>query len=390
MTNITCPHCDCDCSNVVGKFCPQCGKRFEQFVNDDSRLQAAADQVLAERVEAGLDGLVGGLTSVVINTEPDRLETAAAELIRTTGHEFNEAFETDSLRTIVLSQPGSADLLVQSRKTPTPFAPVDAYPKAAGLPNSRLETLIFRTPDLGKYIDIQRERGVEFMSDTPLEWTGGRFIQTRPSQHTGLSYGYHETTNGAGQYAPPSAASFSVSLEKSDLPHLRNIFELDHCATRVPARDRDPAILEFVALTNYAFRFAIYVPVLNSITNVARMEGEGYAQVFTSGIRPSAETDTDASKDGPTEQFLKNYGRRIHHMAFRTKDIVDTVAALHDDGMGFLIDVVGSEEQGIRQTFSKPSKNTLLVNEYIERYRDFDGFFTQENVADLTKSTQKQ
>jgi hypothetical protein len=388
MTNITCPHCGCDCSNLVGKFCPQCGKRFEQFVNNDARLRTVADQVLEKRAEAGLNGLVGGLTAVIINTEQDRLEAAAAEILQTTGHEFHEAFETDALRTIVLSQPGSADLLVQSRKMPTPFESVEAYPKAAKLPSSRLETLVFSTPDLRKYVDVQKKQGVDFMTDSPIELTDGQFAQTRPSQHTGLSYGFHETTKETDGYAPPDATSLDVSLDKPPLPHLRKIFELDHCATRVPARDRDPAILEFVALTNFTFRFAIYVPVLNSITNVARMDGEGYAQVFTSGIRPS--TDTNASQDGPTEQFLRNYGRRVHHMAFRTDEIVDTIAALQDDGMEFLIDVVGSEEHGIRQTFSKPAKNTLLVNEYIERYGDFDGFFTQENVADLTESTLKQ
>ncbi len=58
--------------------------------------------------------------------------------------------------------------------------------------------------------------------------------------------------------------------------------------------------------------------------------------------------------------------------------------------MGFLLDVVGSEEEGLKQIFSEPSQNTLIVNEYIHRYGDFDGFFTKSNVERLTKATEKQ
>ena len=93
---------------------------------------------------------------------------------------------------------------------------------------------------------------------------------------------------------------------------------------------------------------------------------------------------------GPTEKFIHNYGPRVHHMAFHTEDIQDTFKALKDNGMEFLIDLVGNEEEGLRQTFSKPSENTLLVNEYIHRYGDFDGFFTASNVTLLTGATDKQ
>ncbi len=45
-----------------------------------------------------------------------------------------------------------------------------------------------------------------------------------------------------------------------------------------------------------------------------------------------------------------------------------------DDGMKFLIDLVGSPAEGLKQTFTQPSVNTLLVNEYIHSYGDFNGF----------------
>ena len=47
-------------------------------------------------------------------------------------------------------------------------------------------------------------------------------------------------------------------------------------------------------------------------------------------------------------------------------------------------------ESAAKQTFSAPSVNTLLVNEYIYRYGGFDGFFTASNVTLLTGATDKQ
>lgn len=59
-------------------------------------------------------------------------------------------------------------------------------------------------------------------------------------------------------------------------------------------------------------------------------------------------------------------------------------------GMKFLIEPVGSPQEGLKQTFSEPSDNTLLVNEYIHRYGDLDDFFTKSNVTRLTEATEKQ
>jgi len=139
-------------------------------------------------------------------------------------------------------------------------------------------------------------------------------------------------------------------------------------------------------LTNYNFDFAIYVKMFNSITNVARLSDKDFAMVFTSGVSPFVSTDIS----GPTERFIYNYGSRTHHIAFQTEHIEDTYNSLKQKGTKFLIDLVGSSEEGLKQTFSKPSKHTLLVNEYIHRYGDFDGFFTKSNVTLLTESTVKQ
>jgi len=51
---------------------------------------------------------------------------------------------------------------------------------------------------------------------------------------------------------------------------------------------------------------------------------------------------------------------------------------------------VGSEDEGLKQTFSAPSPHTMIINEYIHRYKGFDGFFTKSNVEMLTRATAKQ
>jgi len=139
-------------------------------------------------------------------------------------------------------------------------------------------------------------------------------------------------------------------------------------------------------LTNYDFDFAIYVKSLNSITSVARLSHSDFAMVFTSGIAPFISTEVS----GHTEKFISNYGPRVHHIAFQTEKIEETVDALGKDGMQFLLPLVGSPEEGLKQIFSQPSENTLLVTEYIHRYGDFDGFFARSNVTKLTAATDKQ
>ena len=106
-------------------------------------------------------------------------------------------------------------------------------------------------------------------------------------------------------------------FSKTDNPLIQNIKELDHTAARVKAKDRDAAIIEFMTLTNYNFKFSVYVKMFNSITNVARLSDNDFAMVFTSGIHPYIDDD----HSGPTEKFSHDYGPRVHHMAFRTEHI---------------------------------------------------------------------
>lgn len=390
----------------MGKFiCSKCTKVFQEpvhgkcphrhggppqvydFKNSDDYLKEKIPDILEERKSIGLEGLVGGLECVIINTESDRQKAAAQELLRYTGLEFDQAFQDSNSRTCVLKTQNSADFLIRSRiKGDNPFAAFNAFPKSKHLPHTRLETFVFEVKDMEKYFAVQKSRGVQFLSEGIIRGDNFWFIQTIPSSLTGNSIGFIQWKGERGDYSAPESQILDWQMEKPQKEYLKNIKGLDHTATRVKAEDRDAAIVEFMQLTGYNFDFAIYVKLFNSITNVARLSKEDFAMVFTSGISPYISDEVS----GPTEKFIHNYGTRVHHMAFHTENIEETFSALKEDGVDFLIDLVGSPDEGLKQTFTVHSENTLLVNEYIHRYGDFDGFFTKSNVTLLTGATDMQ
>jgi hypothetical protein len=370
--------------------CPHChsGPPYVyDFKNSDEFLKERIPQVLEEREKTGLEGLVGKLRCVIINAEPERHQDVVNELLRFTGLEMDQVLEDSNFRTCVLKTPDSADFLVRSRiNGENPFTSFNIFPKSKHLPNTRLETFVFETGDLEKYFAIQKSRGARFLTDEIIRTENFSFVQTIPSALTGNSLGFIQWRGEQGNYATAESKALNWDLQKPKSAYFQNIKGLDHTATRVKAENRDAAIVEFMQLTNYNFDFAIYVRLFNSITNVTRLSGVDFAMVFTSGISPHASDQVS----GPTEKFIHNYGPRVHHVAFHTEKIEETFSALREDGMDFLIGLVGSPDEGLKQTFAVPSEHTLLVNEYIHRYGDFDGFFTKSNVTLLTEATGKQ
>ncbi len=372
---------------VAGHMTAQKDLALDTASAQEKQLTDMAARALDSRHDAGLDGLVGGLDSVIISTETDNLVPATYELLRYTGLDCTEAFFEAESQSYVLSLPGSASLIIQSRgNAPNPFAIVNKARLTDHFPNTRLECFVFTTPDVEEYVEIQKQRGVEFLTPALQVSEHFSFIQTAPSPYTGNSVGLIEWKDTIRAYVPEGSRRVSPDISKPAYRHLNNIGKLDHAATRVRAQDRTAAILEFLSLTNYHYDFGVHVKSQNSITSVARRDKEDFAMVFTSGITPY----TSDGASGPTEKFIQNYGTRVHHMAFKTESIEQTVATLTMDGMEFLLDLVGSDSEGLRQIFSEPSKHTLIVNEYIHRYGGFDGFFSKNNVERLTEATGKQ
>lgn len=390
MPKIVCSICQEVHDEIENGKCPvhpEHKDSFYDFKNSDEFLQKEVKRVALEQTELGLQELVDGLQAVIINTEPQNLEPAAQEFLDYTGYKFDSAFEDENFVNCLLMQKGSADILLRSRKNAeNPFREFNLNPKSQHLPNTRLESFVFKAKDVARYFEIQTKRSTKFLQKKPLETENFKFIQSVPSQYTGISIGVIEWKKGSGKYQTADSKPLNWNLSKPARQYLGRIGLLDHTATRVRAEDRDAAIIEFMELTNYHFDFAIYVKSFNSITNVARLSSQDFAMVFTSGIVPFKNLE----ESGPTEKFIYNYGTRTHHMAFVTDEIETVYEKLKEDKMEFLVELIGSPAAGLKQTFTEASPTTLLVNEYIHRYGDFTGFFTKDNVTLLTKSTEKQ
>ena len=390
MTKLICNKCKKVFDDSKGDQCPQChniAPHIYNYKNSDDFLAHEVPKVMEERRKSGLEGLVGDLECVIINVEIKNQQAAVDELLRSTGLDFDSAHQDENIRTCVLKTEGSADFLIQSHLNKNnPFKFFNVFPKSKHIPNTRLETFVFEVIDINKYVEIQRSQNVAFLTSDIIRSDHYAYIQTLPIKSTGTSIGFIQWTGKRGNYQTYNSDTLNWTLTKPNPSYLRHIRELDHTALRVRAEDRDKTIIEFMKLTNYNFDFAIYVKVFNSITNVARLTNGQFAMVFTSGISPYI----NDSESGPTEKFIHNYGTRVHHLAFRTEKIEETFQALKKNGMDFLLELVGSEKEGLKQAFSAQSDHTLLVNEYIHRYGDFDGFFTKSNVTLLTGATEKQ
>jgi hypothetical protein len=67
------------------------------------------------------------------------------------------------------------------------------------------------------------------------------------------------------------------------------------------------------------------------------------------------------------------------------REYIDVVVdAIASQGKGFLLETIGSRSEGLKQIFSSASDFSSLIIEYVQRFGDFEGFFTKDNVAKLT------
>ena len=171
-------------------------------------------------------------------------------------------------------------------------------------------------------------------------------------------------------------------------------------ATRILAGEREDAILEYLTMVPYYFWGAYNITEMNSSTNVTRNpnvpdDKMSPARVFTANNTPSFVNSFD-NLPMPTEDFVRNFGRRMHHMALAVidghvadeKNVDYVVRQLGEMGTDFLAHVVGEckDEPNLKQIFSKSSPYSLLITEYVERCHGYEGFFTRGNVAALTEA----
>ncbi len=371
-------------------------------------------RLLEERDQLGLTSMIHEIDALMISVDPEHSTKYIAELALMTPYHYLVTLETAQHLTHVLRiDLNSPDILLREVKDPNLrgiFRSLnEVYPIGAKKPNSRYMGEIIRVDDLHSVVKIQQQRGFRFFNQDDarkLELPGNLAI-SKPSPYTHNIVAYLEREPdelrvyalGVSVIKPDVQAAYAeaktlqAKIGVTDL-----LLPLDHLATRVYSQNREVAILEYLSLSSYYFWGAYNIKDQNSSTNVTKSahpipESKSPAKVFTANNTPYFINHLE-HLPSPTETFVRNYGPRLHHMAISVKDgeykgkenIDFVVDAIAENGKGFLLDVIGSKEQGLKQIFSNASEHSSLIIEYVQRYGSFDGFFTQENVAKLTEA----
>ncbi len=371
-------------------------------------------RLLEERDVLGLTAMIHEIDALMISVDPDHAVQYIAELSLMTPYHYLVTLESEQHFTHVLRiDLNSPDILLREVKGPNLrgiFRSLnEIYPVGANKPNSRYMGEIIRVTNLHDVVKLQEQREFRFFSQDEvrkLEFPGNLAV-SKPSPYTHNVVAYLErkpdemrvyalgvsTITSAAQNAYIEAKTLQCKLGISDM-----LLPLDHLATRVYSQNREVAILEYLSWSSYYFWGAYNIKDQNSSTNVTKSahqipESKSPAKVFTANNTPYFINHLE-HLPSPTETFVRNYGPRLHHMAISVKDgelngiehIDIVVEAISKNGKGFLLDVIGSKEQGLKQIFSNASEHSSLIIEYVQRYGGFDGFFTQENVAKLTEA----
>ncbi|MCG3221960.1 MAG: VOC family protein [Candidatus Heimdallarchaeota archaeon] len=158
------------------------------------------------------------------------------------------------------------------------------------------------------------------------------------------------------------------------------IIKLDHVAYRVKKGKREKTMVELANLVPYQEFKTFKVISMNAITSSIKLHDSLPVIVVSEGL----------TEDSVVEKYVKKYGGRIHHLAYLVTDIDKVVEIQRKRGVKFTTDyTIGSEEEGIKQIFTLPTETANHIIEYIQRFGDFDGFFTPSNIGSLMKSTEK-
>jgi len=398
-----------DCMQVQ----PQGDKHNSEFF-EEYRLK-----IYQRRQSAGLDELLGNMRALVVQVETGDGMAYLRELHLMSPYRFTAAFRSTTHRIYVLtSQPAYPRLIVLEPLDREYFDELTMfnrlYPLASQKKNARYVGEIFHTDDVAATRDILESHNIRFHyhheTKNPF-YTDSQLLFSFPSDFTCNRIGYVQA-----DIDDVESLQFGerLELEPADLGELEAIGEfaktenldplilgVDHMATRVLAGEREDAILEFLTMSHYYFWGAFNISSMNSSTNVNRNgnvddDKLSPAKVFTANNTPSF-VNSFENRPMPTEDFVRNYGRRMHHIAYEVQDgdhrageknVDYVVHSLSEKGVPFLAHVVGEclDDPNLKQIFSKHSPYSILITEYVERCHGYEGFFTKSNVASLTEA----
>jgi hypothetical protein len=369
-------------------------------------------KLLEERDRVGLTDAIRQIDTLMITVEPGNSAAYVGEICLMTPYHYLVTLESESHFTHILRIDMSApDILVREVKDPNTrgiFRSLnEVYPIGASKPNSRYMGEVFRVQNVHETVELQRSRDVRFFNQEQvrkLELPGNMAI-VKPSPYTHNIVGYWERPESNIRIYALGMSSIRDDINRAyqDAKETQArlgidtlLLPIDHLATRVYSQNREAAILEYLTLTSYYYWGSYDISDQNSSTNVTKSvhhtnELESPAKVFTAANHPYFVNHL-LKLPSPTEQFVRNFGPRLHHIAVAVSDgetngsanIDHVVNSLRNCGQDFLLDVIGSKEEGLKQIFSSASEYSSLIVEYVQRFGDFQGFFTKQNVANLT------
>jgi hypothetical protein len=369
-------------------------------------------KLLEERDRVGLSDMIRQIDALMITVEPGHSVDYVGELCLMTPYHYLVTLESEAHHTHILRIDMSApDILVREVKDPNTrgiFRSLnEVYPIGAVKPNSRYMGEVFRVENPHAVVELQKSRDVRFFNQDQirrLELPGNMAI-VKPSPYTHNIVAYWERPEsdirvyalGWSSIRGDIDAAYRKAKETQEKLGIAGLLlPVDHLATRVYSQNREAAILEYLTLSSYYYWGSYDIMDQNSSTNVTKSvhhpnEPESPAKVFTAANHPYFVNHL-LRLPSPTEQFVRNFGPRLHHIAVAVRDgetagmanIDHVVSSLRDCGQDFLLDVIGSQEEGLKQIFSSASEYSSLIVEYVQRFGDFQGFFTKQNVANLT------
>ncbi len=376
-------------------------------------------KIYDRRETSGLDDLFIGMRAIVIQVDHGESLKYLMELYLMTPYRFCKGYISAThkitiLQGIKLDYPFLIVLEPLTKDYTDQFTAIDSlYPRAAEKANARYVGEIYQSKNAREIAEILSSQEIRFQNPQAIK---NSFLSNKNFIVTDLSY----FTNNAIIYTNSDLLDLDAltlgkpfTFTKEELAALAQVdalhheygldklvFGIDHLATRVFAGEREDAILEFLCLTNYYFWGAYNIEDSNSSTNICRHPGITYelhspAKVFTANNTPFYVKTID-NLPSPTEDFVRNMGKRLHHIAYEvedgekdgTKNIDYVVSKLIEENIPFLAQIIGEckDLPDLKQIFSKSSQHSLLITEYVQRCKGFAGFFTKTNVGYLTRA----
>lgn len=377
------------------------------------------EKIYLNREKHGTDELVTGLRACIIQVGSGEAGSYLAELYLMTPYRFLKGFVGKTHKIYILTIKEDYPSLIILEPHSSGYTDNFTYnnllfPRAKEKPQAKYIGELYNSENVKELKKILSSWQIRFQEPDQIPnsfLANENFTFSQISYFSGNIIGYTESDLkdfNALKLGEPFElpAKISELLEKSDKLQrhfgLNSLIQgIDHLASRVLCGDREHAILELLTMTNYYFWGAYNIEDMNSSTNVSRnpnVKNELFspAKVFTANNTPFYTKSIDGLPS-PTEDFVRNFGKRMHHMAYEvidgarddgTKNIDYVVGKLISSDIKFLEQIIGecTDVPDLKQIFSKSSKFSFLITEYVQRCYGYEGFFSKENVAYLTKA----